>query len=103
MRPDLRAGHVAVQHITCRAEGHAASNGMARISHHQCCDDRHLAMSSNAASAVTETPESLLEAGVARHAAGDGPGAEALFRRALTLEPDNPTALYLLGLARFEA
>jgi tetratricopeptide (TPR) repeat protein len=66
-------------------------------------DRLNLAMIAKAASAVTETPDSLLEAGIARHAAGDGAGAEALFREALTLAPDNPTALYLLGLARFEA
>ena len=60
-------------------------------------------MIAKAASVGAETADSLLEAGVARHAAGDGAAAEALFRQALTLEPDNPTALYLLGLARFEA
>jgi tetratricopeptide (TPR) repeat protein len=47
--------------------------------------------------------DSLLEAGLAQHQAGDAAGAEALFAEALTLEPDNATALYLLGLARFEA
>jgi tetratricopeptide (TPR) repeat protein len=79
-------------------------NAMARISHHQWPHDRlNLAMIAKAATALSETADSLLETGVARHAAGDAAAAEALFRRALTLEPDNPTALYLLGLARFEA
>lgn len=50
-----------------------------------------------------QTAEALLEAGLARHRAGDAPGAEQLFRQALGLEPDNAPALYLLGLARFEA
>ena len=54
-------------------------------------------------SAEPDSADSLLEAGVARHAAGDAAGAEAMFRQALTQEADNPTALYLLGLARFEA
>lgn len=60
-------------------------------------------MISHAPAARADSPEALLEAGVARHAAGDGAGAEALFRQALTIQPDNPSALYLLGLARFEA
>jgi tetratricopeptide (TPR) repeat protein len=47
--------------------------------------------------------EALLEAGVAHSQAGDGPGAEALFRQALERDPENATALYLMGLARFEA
>jgi tetratricopeptide (TPR) repeat protein len=47
--------------------------------------------------------ESLLEAGLERHAAGDAAGAAALFAEALATQPDNATALYLLGLARFEA
>jgi tetratricopeptide (TPR) repeat protein len=76
---------------------------MARISHHLWPDDRLLlVMIAKSANAVAETPDSLLEAGVALHAAGDSAGAEGLFRQALTLEPENPTALYLLGLARFE-
>jgi tetratricopeptide (TPR) repeat protein len=53
--------------------------------------------------AATDSPEALLERGVAVHAAGDLAGAEALFRRSLDVAPDDPTALYLLGLARFEA
>jgi tetratricopeptide (TPR) repeat protein len=82
---------------------------MARISHHDCLDDRFdLAVISKTTDAgadalPADSAEALLEAGIARHAAGDRAGAEALFRQALTLETDNPTALYLLGLARFEA
>jgi len=82
---------------------------MARIRHHECFDDCcDLAVSPKAADAganpaLPESAERLLEAGVACHGDGDRAGAETLFRQALTLEPDNPTALYLLGLARFEA
>jgi tetratricopeptide (TPR) repeat protein len=47
--------------------------------------------------------EALLEAGLARHRAGERDAAETLFRRAIAAAPDEPTALYLLGLARFEA
>ena len=81
----------------------AEGNGMARISHHDCRDDRLNHAMIAQAGAEPDSPESLLEAGVARHAAGDAAGAEALFRQALTRESDHPTALYLLGLARFEA
>ena len=81
----------------------ADGNGMARISDHDCRDDGHNHAMIATAGADPDNAERLLEAGVARHAAGDGAGAEALFRQALTLEADNPTALYLLGLARFEA
>jgi tetratricopeptide (TPR) repeat protein len=37
-----------------------------------------------------------------RQKVGDRAGAEALLRRALAERPDDPTALYLLGLLRFE-
>jgi tetratricopeptide (TPR) repeat protein len=50
-----------------------------------------------------EAAERLLEAGLARYHAGDRGAAEALFRRALAIDPENPASLYLLGLARFEA
>jgi len=60
-------------------------------------------MTANALRLETPDAESLLEAGLARHQAGDAAGAAALFVEALSMEPDNATALYLLGLARFEA
>jgi tetratricopeptide (TPR) repeat protein len=60
-------------------------------------------MNVNAMRRQTADAESLLEAGLERHGAGDGLGAAALFGEALAIEPDNATALYLLGLARFEA
>ena len=74
---------------------------MARISHHLWPDDRLLlVMIAKSANAVAETPDSLLEAGVALHAAGDSAGAEGLFRQTLTLEPENPTrSICLASLA----
>jgi tetratricopeptide (TPR) repeat protein len=67
-------------------------------------------MSRHAGSAQREAPEAapvdvepLLEAGLARRAAGDLAGAEASFREALGHDPDNASALYILGLTRFEA
>jgi tetratricopeptide (TPR) repeat protein len=39
---------------------------------------------------------------VERHKVGDRAGAEASLRRTLAERPDDPTALYLLGLLRFE-
>jgi tetratricopeptide (TPR) repeat protein len=60
-------------------------------------------MTANALRLESPDAESLLEAGLARHQAGDGAQAATLFAEALALEPDNATALYLLGLARFEA
>ncbi|MBV9996573.1 MAG: tetratricopeptide repeat protein [Caulobacteraceae bacterium] len=55
------------------------------------------------AQAETAGPEAWLEEGLALHAAGDRPGAEALFLRAAETRPDDPTGLYLLALSRFEA
>lgn len=47
--------------------------------------------------------EPLLAAGLELRAAGDTAAGLAKFRAALDLSPTNATALYLLGLARFEA
>jgi len=47
--------------------------------------------------------EDWLEEGLTLHRAGDLVGAERLFRRAADARRDDPTALYLLGLNRFEA
>jgi len=49
-----------------------------------------------------ESHETLLSMALELHKVGDRAGAEALFRRALAETPDDPTALYLLGLLRFE-
>jgi predicted TPR repeat methyltransferase len=49
------------------------------------------------AAMVALHPETLLRQGLARHQAGDLPGAEALYRRVLALQPDNGDALNLLG------
>jgi len=50
----------------------------------------------------TESGETLLGMALELHKVGDRAGAEALLRRALAEAPDDPTALYLLGLLRFE-
>ncbi|MFI4933431.1 MAG: tetratricopeptide repeat protein [Caulobacterales bacterium] len=47
--------------------------------------------------------ERLLNAGLASHRAGELAAAQALFRQALDVRADDPTALYLLALNRFEA
>src|SRR5580704_3415216 len=67
-------------------------------------------MSPPAGSAQREAPdaplvdvEPLLEAGLARRAVGDLAGAEAAFCEALSHDPENASALYILGLTRFEA
>src|ERR1700723_3498742 len=49
-----------------------------------------------------ESGETLVSMALELHKVGDRAGAETLFRRALAVTPDDPTALYLLGLLRFE-
>ena len=46
--------------------------------------------------------DGLLASGLELRRGGDAAAAEWLFRQALDIEPDNATALYLLGLLRFE-
>jgi tetratricopeptide (TPR) repeat protein len=54
------------------------------------------------ASPEAESGETLSSMALELHKVGDRAGAEALFRRALAETPDDPTALFLLGLLRFE-
>jgi len=55
------------------------------------------------AAAESLSPDALLEAGLELHRRGDRAGALALYEQAAAARPDDPTALYLMGLAHFEA
>ena len=50
-----------------------------------------------------DTPAALLRQGIALHQAGRLPEAEALYRRVLTQQPQNPEALHLYGVLAYQA
>ena len=51
---------------------------------------------------ATPAGRDLLKAGLEHYRSGDRHGAEACFRQALTIDPSEPTALYVLALVRLE-
>ena len=53
-------------------------------------------------SAQSDTLDTAIEEGMARHRAGDHSEAETIYRRVLQADPEHPDALHLLGLIAYQ-
>ena len=51
----------------------------------------------------TRDPRAILEAGLRHHKSGNLPQAESHYRQVLAVQPNNPDALYLLGMLALDA